>query len=567
MPKVKGAVRRSQLISTYGVGSVVALEDESFVVRGIDQWGIDNPEFHEPRLQRVLGVAGFARPPASDDGYDVPVTRFPTWYSCPTCRRLAPHNQFTGFQDNTCNDCGTDLVPSRFVIACARGHMADFPYDRWVHDGKKQGQQHDLFLRTAGTSASLKSIVIECSCGASTTMEGAFHRSALEGIAKCFGQRPWLAEGDNACEEKPRTLQRGASNVWFAATRSSLSIPPWSDTVFRTLRGQWRTLQAIPDAALVPTIQAMGLNDESGFSAEQLVAAIRSARGLDGADEPDERSMRREEYDALLNGTAADSSAEFVCRPGELGPIGSRWFDNIMLATRLREVRALEYFTRLNPPSGATSVEHRSPIYFGDAPSWLPAIEVTGEGVFFTLNSERLARWEALELVRERARRVDQHYQAAFRESGQQPDRTITPRLLLTHTLAHVLINQWSLESGYPAASLRERLFVFEDSVGLLIYTATSDSAGSLGGVVGQAAPDRLDSTLAEAASAAEWCSSDPICIESLAAGVDSLNLAACHACLLLPEVSCEERNTLLDRAALVGIPGRPDTGYLTMDV
>jgi hypothetical protein len=108
-------------------------------------------------------------------------------------------------------------------------------------------------------------------------------------------------------------------------------------------------------------------------------------------------------------------------------------------------------------------------------------------------------------------------------------------------------------------------MFVFDDAAGLLIYTATSDSAGSLGGVVGQARPERLDPTLSAAAEVAGWCSSDPVCIETIATGVDSLNLAACHACVLLPEVSCEERNGLLDRATLIGEPGNPETGYLTM--
>lgn len=565
MPKIKGTVRRSQLITTYGVGAVVAVEDESFIVRGIDQWGIDAPEFHEPRLQRALGVAGFARPPASDESPDVPVARFPTWYSCPTCHRLASHARLTDYQSNTCNDCGAILIPSRFVIACPKGHITDFPYDRWVHAGHtKSGDQHDLALSTAGSSASLRSVVISCTCGLSVTMDGAFDRGALDGIAQCFGRRPWLSEDDSHCDQKPRTLQRGSSNVWFAATRSALSIPPWSDTVFKLIRGQWPALSAIPEAALPATVEAMGLDKRSGFSVEQLVRAIRRARGLETGDPTDDQGFRREEYEALLNGSPDDQSEEFVCVPGALGPVGSRWFGKVMLAKRLREVRALEYFTRLTPPSAALPIDHRAPLYVTEM-SWLPAIEVTGEGVFLTLDEARLRRWESQQIAKDRAKKVDEQYRKAFLDAGRQPDRTITARLLLVHSLAHTLINQWALESGYPAASLRERLFVFDDAAALLIYTATSDSAGSLGGVVGQARPERLDPTLTAAAEAAGWCSSDPICIEALASGVDSLNLAACHACLLLPEVSCEERNVLLDRATLIGDPEHPGTGYLTM--
>ena len=97
---------------------------------------------------------------------------------------------------------------------------------------------------------------------------------------------------------------------------------------------------------------------------------------------------------------------------------------------------------------------------------------------------------------------------------------------------------------------------------GLLIYTATSDSAGSLGGVVAQADPRALEDAVGEAVQTASWCSSDPLCAEADAAGVDSLNLAACHACVLLPEVSCEEMNLFLDRALLVGTTEEPEVGF-----
>ena len=133
---------------------------------------------------------------------------------------------------------------------------------------------------------------------------------------------------------------------------------------------------------------------------------------------------------------------------------------------------------------------------------------------------------------------------------------------MLVHSLAHALITQWALDCGYPAASLRERLYVSDEMAGFLIYTATSDSAGSLGGIVGLAENGDLDDLISEALREASWCSSDPLCIESEGGGVDALNLAACHACLLLPEVSCEEMNVLLDRALLVGTADNPSMAF-----
>jgi hypothetical protein len=136
--------------------------------------------------------------------------------------------------------------------------------------------------------------------------------------------------------------------------------------------------------------------------------------------------------------------------------------------------------------------------------------------------------------------------------------------MVLLHTLAHVLINEWSLDAGYPTAALRERLYSDEEMAGLLIYTATSDSAGSLGGLVAQGEPERLAGTIRSAIRRSSWCSADPLCIESEASGTGGINLAACHACVMLPETSCEHNNILLDRALLVGTPEDPHLGFFT---
>jgi hypothetical protein len=267
----------------------------------------------------------------------------------------------------------------------------------------------------------------------------------------------------------------------------------------------------------------------------------------------------------LQKGREEDASRPaFVCTPAErIGDFASEYFDQVMLVKRLREIRVLESFTRLLPPSSADDPEVHAKLY-SSHPGWLPAIEVIGEGVFLRLRADRLIEWETRRDVRARAGKIDERYAGRFASLGRAPDRTITARLILVHTLAHALLNQWSLDSGYPASSLRERLYVTDDLAGLLIYTATSDSAGSLGGVVGQAETSRLDVSLRESVMRIAWCSSDPLCVEADAAGVESLNLAACHACVLLPEVSCEEMNVLLDRGMLVGLPENPSLGFFS---
>jgi hypothetical protein len=259
-----------------------------------------------------------------------------------------------------------------------------------------------------------------------------------------------------------------------------------------------------------------------------------------------------------------EQSAEqdFVCIKVEGFPESVRdWFDHAAQVKRLREVRVLESFTRLQPPSPADPPERRAPLS-ATALSWLPGIEVIGEGVFLRLNLERLREWENRDDVKERAAKINENYKARFKRFNAEADREITPRLLLIHTLAHVLIAQFALDAGYPAASLRERLYVSDEMAGLLIYTATTDAAGSLGGVVAEAEPAKFEESFREAIAKAAWCSADPLCIETVATGVDSLNLAACHACVLLPEVSCEEMNVLLDRGMLIGTSENPELGF-----
>ena len=576
-----GEVRTSQLVTTYGVGAVVAVEDETFMVCGLDRW-TPGTEVVEPRLKKELRVSELRRPRSSSpDAYrprDIPVVRFPLWASCPTCKRLDRWTRLAGYWTSTCNACHAQLVASRFVTVCEHGHIDDFPYMSWVHDGRvPAGGRHELALHGDATTASLASVVIECSCGAEASMQGAFQRGALGGIAGCSGARPWLSDAVE-CDRQPRVLQRGASNVWFPVNVSALSIPPWSEHVFKAVERVWPMLRAMVElfqqappeqavalkAVLEQTIHGVhlpGLGTE--FSVDDVIGAGFARLGFEGGGS--DGGLRDEEHKALMKGNA--SSSDFVCEPlaaaSSIKAMTADWFEAVMLVRRLREVRVLTGFTRLLPLGpGDDRAARLAPLVSDDEKYWLPAIDVIGEGVFFEVAKDRLTRWERRPDVLERVAQVSQNYLGRLATRDQKPDREITPRLMLVHSLAHALITQWALDCGYPAAALRERLYVADDMAGFLIYTATSDSAGSLGGIVGLADSGDLDGLVAEAIREAGWCSSDPLCIESDGGGVDGLNLAACHACLLLPEVSCEEMNVFLDRALLIGAADNAALGF-----
>jgi hypothetical protein len=146
--------------------------------------------------------------------------------------------------------------------------------------------------------------------------------------------------------------------------------------------------------------------------------------------------------------------------------------------------------------------------------------------------------------------------------------RNLSPRFVLIHTLAHLMINELVFACGYSSASLRERLYVSEAAnrqmAGFLLYTAAGDSEGTMGGLVRMARPDNLRSVFASALSNARWCSTDPVCMDAgeKGQGPDSCNLAACHGCALLPETSCEEFNRFLDRGLVIGTFTDPTLGY-----
>ncbi|MEU9439789.1 DUF1998 domain-containing protein [Streptomyces sp. NPDC048304] len=582
-----GEIRRAQLITTYGVGAMIAVENESFLVRGIDSWDISEAPFiSEPRLARQLGVSGFRLPPAptpnlAQDG--VRAVRFPDMYSCPECKQLQLFRKFNSPAGKAeCASCQENLVPSRFVMACARGHLEDFPYWKWVHRGNRKESGTcggRLTFRADGSTASLRAVLIGCSCGVKeVSMEGAFRRQALRDLGiRCAGRRPWLKDAPaEDCPEQPRTLQRGSSSVWFPVMHSALSIPPWSEGIAKLVAPYYDVFKE-EDAASISAYVRMQklLRHHPEYTADDVVAEVERRRAaetppVEAAGDAEAvmqaRRYRQEiyegEYQSLstTHPEVAGQEQEFVCEP-PVTPVGalreSQGLAQVMLVKRLREVRALQSFRRVEEPSPADTPLRETAISL-TKPNWLPAFEVSGEGVFVRLDEKRLRSWEQEPGQIERANRIRENHQkllsARIGSSGKPvPLSPATPRFLLLHALAHILINEWSLDGGYPAAALRERIYGDGDMAGVLIYTATSDSAGSLGGIVAQGEPDRLEASLRAALHRASWCSNDPLCIESEASGADSLNLAACHACLLLPETSCENNNILLDRATLIG--------------
>lgn len=593
-----GKLRKTQLITTFASGAIADMPDYSVIMAATDYWNSKSSDIHEPNLERLLGVSKFKEPYATDSDNpkgnpDIPAFRFPRIHFCPKCGDLKGYRDFGDPKMKKCK-CGREIVPSRFVCSCINGHLEDFPYKWWVHYGNytecpASDKWDQLSIEFKNNTGGLSSIVIKCkACGKERSMEGCMSKDALKGY-KCRGKRPWIgskAEYDDPepCIAPMRTLQRGASNVFFSVTQSALTIPPWSQKIQRDIDSIWEQIKGFcsnqaNDETLKIAVQAwFGPNLQDGkYSVNDYIQAIKQRPDYPGrveedSDEPfTERMLFEEEYKALSNEHEGDEEEpepeQFVSVEVEIPEILEDFVDSVMLIKRLREVLAVKGFRRITPekPSldddrsiGANGNEFQ-PLW-NKVHDWLPAIQMSGEGIFIRFNEDKLLQWEE-----KNGNRYD--LMATRLGDDNIGAGKMSARYVMLHTFAHLLIRQLTLECGYSGSALKERIYsTYPDSTepmaGVLIYTSSSDSDGSLGGLVRQGEAELMESTIRNMLQEASWCSSDPLCSDSMAQGYNSLNYAACHACTLLPETSCEARNCLLDRVAIVGKYENRELGY-----
>ncbi|MGI8908111.1 MAG: DrmB family protein [Candidatus Sumerlaeaceae bacterium] len=612
---VVGNTRRSQAVLTWSVGSIIDLPNGSFMPLGLDfieeelqHGGVQSSHvyelrFHEDRLEKLLHVRHFQAPCVATEktkrefgrkvakGHCVPVVRFPEWLECPQCHRLGTINnpfELDHTRDEVvCQGCGRcKVAPVRFVCACASGHIEDFPWDIWAHRRTKgvcPGGNSRLKLLSRGRSAGLGDLYVTClACDATADLAKVTMKFSLKDLKTCGGNEPWLRRTVK-CQNHLRVLQRGASNLHFAVPASLLSIPPGSDAIAQLLYDQWDSLsQWVDDDELLRRTLEGYKARRGDFDidvAMQWVKRQHQSEQDDVDSATDETDARFEEYLALSSTHRSDRAGGFTSQfenevyspPKELEP----WFDLFGAVTRLREVRAIVGFTRISPvtlqieqvrDAAAHGVISKLGAQWNN---WLPGVEIRGEGIFLRFNIESVKSWVAANpAVAQRAALLDkQHvlfYQERLKEAGREetdPVLQITPKHLLVHSFAHVLIRRLSIDCGYSSASLRERLYVDNgaegasgEMAGVLIYTGSPDSDGSLGGLVNLAQPERLASMIRRAVEDSAWCGNDPVCSETSPMDMGSrLSGASCHSCLLLPETACERFNCELDRAMLCG--------------
>ncbi len=628
----RGRMRRSQLVSPFGVGAMTVVPDgTSVITAGLDHWyervsgstgPVDHSEFRvdEWRLQELLGVEYFRLPPdhrtaryTSPDqpnlGLSVPALRFPRWHFCPRPRcRILHELPFSFGQIHRCEACpaptryGPVMAQVPFVAMCERGHLQDFPFREWVH--KRLGPGCDLPIRLYATGgASLGAQTVKCECGEKRTLERITGATQAEGtyttyLSKelspdaeylCNGSMPWHGTDDGeGCGRHIRGSLRAASNLYYALTRSSIYIPRNAENIPEKLLQLLddRPLRDVLDTArqftsnVTPSILR---NSPYGsllnpFDDEDIRGAIDllTQESAEARGEPSARSgtqpveteaqFRREEFEVLKK-PIQTSELKIRTPPMADYPAGfSSHFSCVTLIDQLRETRAFWGFNRIFP-DGGTLVERTRMLWkTSERGNWLPAYIVNGEGIFLELDRNAVSDWERDPRIVQRIEQMSAQFEIARKNRNLQ-QRSVTPRFVLVHTLAHLLINRLTYDCGYSSASLRERLYVAQEPrpmAALLIYTAAGDSEGTMGGLVRMGQPRYLDPVISATLEAARWCSSDPVCMELAhqGQGPDSCNLAACHNCALVPETACEEFNRFLDRGLVVGTVGEPGLGY-----
>jgi hypothetical protein len=600
-----GELRPSQALTTFGIGSIIDLPNLSVMVMGLEDWPLkDTVEIGEQRLlasvKEVLGqqVKSLRSAPVvpetllvsqfeASNLVGIPVAPFPRWMVCPHCRRLAPlssglfrletpyRTDQIRYVHANCTRKGKPptVVPARFIVACKNGHLDDFPWREFVHRGPTncKGGLKLFELSATGEAAGIE---VQCegeNCGATRRMSDAF-KMDLMALPVCNARRPHLRDHDedgckapNGQDMRMEPMLQGASNSWFGIMLSALAIPQASGKLAQLIEDHWTILEKVQSEQNIELLQQVTpqLRDLSEYTPAEIWQAVQAKKtaGAEESDAPAE--LKAPEWEVFIDPDSTEKRRDFQLRAAAPPKRYAKYFEKIVLAERLREVRALVGFSRIESPS-----DYDNPAAFPanqrvrlsrTQPTWVPASEIRGEGLFFHFREDLIQKWV------KKAKSLDEGFLEAHKRwriaRKLSPPQEFYPgiRFVLLHSFAHALIRQFAVECGYTTASLRERIYSRNpedegsEMAGVLIYTAAPDSEGTLGGLVSLGKPETLERHLDQALDNMRLCASDPLCAEHHPyRDGTTLHAASCHACLFAPETSCERGNKYLDRAVLV---------------
>lgn len=598
--RAHGHLRQSQVITTYGPGALIDLPRHSAIIGGLDTWPSGLDEVVEPRLAHKLrnltGVPAprlCAPPPSPSEPWatrrGIGAWRFPEWFVVQENNGGQPGGGQRDRSRRLVHRKALDerglferlkVVPTRFVRACPRGHVDDLDWRGFVH-GEGSPCRRQLWLDERGTTGDLADLFVRCECG---TWRALYEAAELDRnpLDTCQGARPWLGRNTNEdCNQRSRLLIRTASNAYFPQVVSVLSLPERGTAVDGTVAELWDDLQIVDDIADLTFMKkkpAVAAALEPFDDDDVLNAIYERKRGQSG-----DRPVKQVELDALLgaperlgDGTPVDPDFHARSLPPDLWRQSERssGIASVIQLHRLREVLALVGFTRFEAVTPDIHGEYDTDVERAAIaldPEWFPAVENRGEGVFVQLDTDAVEAWSRRPAVARRLTDLGLGHEAWTRRRtpllGKTPRAFPGGPYVLLHTLSHLLIQSLAMRCGYPASSIRERIYAEPGPAGqrfgVLLYTGTPDAEGTLGGLVQQAR--HIEDHLADALRMGALCSNDPICAQhepGKSMEQRWLHGAACHGCTLISETSCEMRNDYLDRALVVPVLGLEDAAF-----
>lgn len=576
-------LRQSQLITTFGPGAMIDLPEYSVIVSGLNDWSyLRREKIDEPRLtlklQRLLQVPSIQlwTPPRHEENakHAAPVGAriFPTWFIVKDDKPSPRNSQWRRrrlikwefvergkFKDD--DGKKKPVVPVRFVCGCRLGHIDDLDWHKFVHQGDDKVCGRPMWLEERGTGADLSDTYAVCDCG----KERSLYEASMPGtgaLGRCEGKRPWIGQyAKEACTEQYRLLVRTASNAYFPQTMRVISLPEYDEGLASKVSVNFDRLKAAADLGalsnfrMIPELDAAFQNIDN----EKVIEEFHRQSG----DEQDDAPIKSAEFKVLNQGSTiigkdhtnskfhAETLSRDVWDSGEDPALGA--VDKLVLVHRLREVVSLLGFTRfeaINPDKEGELDLDVARASLDETITWLPAVENRGEGVFLSFRADDIKRWLARPEVGDRGQQILTGWKAWAKERRRPEEGFPGLAYVMLHSLSHSLMTSIALECGYPASSLRERVYASDSGFGILIYTGSPDADGTLGGLVETGR--NLARHLRRAIDNCQLCSNDPVCAEH---APDSqlegrmLQGAACHGCILIAETSCEQRNDFLDRA------------------
>jgi hypothetical protein len=594
-----GELRQSQVLTTFGPGSMVDLPNQSVLIGGLEFWKGDKERVYEPRLEAWLGkrldvpeLKLFAPPVDADDGFaartGIDAFLFPTWFlgqveetwAAPDgrvyrTRPLLPWNRLVKGGYLNRERKVEKVVPVRFVQACVRGHIGDIDWYGFVRHDYTTERTGELWLDEGGAGNDFAEIYVR------DEKNGNQRRPLSEAsipdgtvLGWCSGRSPWLGPHvRERCTRPNRLLIRSASNAYFSQTVAVISLPDRDQAVRDAVDRVWEDfLQYCESEA---DVHKERRREKVGAALEGLTDAVVWAevqRRLGGAT-PVEKGIKQAEIETLLaqKDTLGEDKPEgdFYARnhPIEWLPKSAEGcLDRLVLVHRMREVSAQVGFTRFEATlpdiSGELDLDvERAPL--ARDLTWLPAMQNRGEGVFVSFSGDAIKDWLRRAEVRARADELIAGFEAWKRRKQLKTATFAGLPYLMLHSLSHLLITTLSLDCGYSASAIRERIYAGPHGHGILLYTGTPGSEGSLGGLVEMG--KKIGRHLERALELGRLCSNDPVCAQHEPDHQNEerfLHGAACHGCLLIAETSCERRNELLDRALVVPTVATPGAAF-----